>query len=35
MGQIPEYEVPESEIELAIKYMNDFVSRLNKGEIEL
>jgi len=28
-------EVPESEIELAIKYMNDFVSRLNKGEIEL
>ena len=28
-------EVPEAEIELAIKYMNDFTFRLNQGEIEL
>lgn len=28
-------EVPEQEIERAIKCMNDFIFRLNKGDIEL
>ena len=27
--------IPEAEIELAVKYMNDFLFRLSKGEIEL